>query len=279
MNGLLVVNKPKNYTSRDVVNVLNKVFNTKVIGHIGTLDPLATGVLVCLIGKYTKLNNLLTMHNKEYIADFKLGILTDTLDATGRVLDTSNKFIKKEKLVRALKKFKKTYMQEVPMYSAIKVNGRKLYDYARHDEEVVPPKKMVTIYDIELLDYEYDDVKIRCTVSKGTYIRALIRDICRYLKTYGVNMERYPAPEGFVEVEKPHNDYTKSSWLHELINYYDNRPEMLLLNEKEMIEKWKSYLDKGEPLPNTFDPNDPKALQNAIKQTSYYKDHIFGEDK
>lgn len=186
MNGLLVVNKPKNYTSRDVVNVLNKVFNTKAIGHIGTLDPLATGVLVCLIGKYTKLNNLLTMHNKEYIADFKLGILTDTLDATGRVLDTSNKFIKKEKLVRALKKFKKTYMQEVPMYSAVKVNGRKLYDYARHDEEVVPPKKMVTIYDIELLDYEYDDVKIRCTVSKGTYIRSLIRDICEYLKTYGV---------------------------------------------------------------------------------------------
>lgn len=186
MNGLLVVNKPKNYTSRDVVNVLNKVFNTKAIGHIGTLDPLATGVLVCLIGKYTKLNNLLTMHNKEYIADFKLGILTDTLDATGRVLDTSNNFIKKEKLVRALKKFKKTYMQEVPMYSAVKVNGRKLYDYARHDEEVVPPKKMVTIYDIELLDYEYDDVKIRCTVSKGTYIRALIRDICEYLKTYGV---------------------------------------------------------------------------------------------
>ena len=89
MNGLLVVNKPKNYTSRDVVNVLNKVFNTKAIGHIGTLDPLATGVLVCLIGKYTKLNNLLTMHNKEYIADFKLGILTDTLDATGRVLDLS----------------------------------------------------------------------------------------------------------------------------------------------------------------------------------------------
>lgn len=186
MNGLLVVNKPKNYTSRDVVNVLNKVFNTKAIGHIGTLDPLATGVLVCLIGKYTKLNNLLTMHNKEYIVDFKLGILTDTLDATGRVLDTSNNFIKKEKLVRALKKFKKTYMQEVPMYSAVKVNGKKLYDYARHDEEVVPPKKRVTIYDIELLDYEYDDVKIRCTVSKGTYIRALIRDICQYLKTYGV---------------------------------------------------------------------------------------------
>lgn len=186
MNGLLVVNKPKNYTSRDVVNVLNKVFNTKAIGHIGTLDPLATGVLVCLIGKYTKLNNLLTMHNKEYIVDFKLGILTDTLDATGRVLDTSNNFIKKEKLVRALKKFKKTYMQEVPMYSAVKVNGRKLYDYARHDEEIVPPKKRVTIYDIELLDYEYDDVKIRCTVSKGTYIRALIRDICEYLKTYGV---------------------------------------------------------------------------------------------
>ncbi len=98
--------------------------------------------------------------------------------------------------------------------------------------------------------------------------------------TYGVNMERYPQPEGFVERETPHNNYTKSSWLHELINYYDNRPEMLLPNEKEMIEKWESYLEKGEPLPNTFDPNDPKALQNAIKHTDYYKDHIDkGENK
>lgn len=94
--------------------------------------------------------------------------------------------------------------------------------------------------------------------------------------TYGVNMERYKAPEGFVEMEKPHNDYTKSSWLEELIHYYETKPSMLLPNEMEMTDKWRSMLRAGEQLPNTFDPNDPKALQNAIKKTDYYKIHKEG---
>lgn len=186
MNGVIVVNKPKGITSRDVVNKLVKVFGTKSIGHIGTLDPMAMGVLVCLIGKYTKLGCIMVNHNKEYIATFKLNVLTDTLDIEGKVLKTDNKIIGLEDMQGAIEHFNGlTYMQEVPIYSAVKVNGKKLYDYARSNEDVILPKKEVTIYKLELVSFE-DEVKIKCKVSKGTYIRALIRDICAYLGTYGV---------------------------------------------------------------------------------------------
>ena len=186
MNGVIVVNKPKGITSRDVVNKLVKVFGTKSIGHIGTLDPMATGVLVCLIGKYTKLGSIMVNHDKEYIATFKLDVLTDTLDIEGKVLKTDNKIISLEDMNGAIEHFNGlTYMQEVPIYSAVKVNGKKLYDYARSKEDVILPKKEVTIYKLELVSFE-DEVKIKCKVSKGTYIRALVRDICAYLGTYGV---------------------------------------------------------------------------------------------
>lgn len=186
MNGVIVVNKFKGITSRDVVNKLVKVFGTKSIGHIGTLDPMATGVLVCLIGKYTKLGSIMVNHNKEYIATFKLNVLSDTLDSEGKVLKTDNKIISLEDMQGAIEHFNGlTYMQEVPIYSAVKVNGKKLYDYARNNEDVILPKKEVTIYKLELVSFE-DEVKIKCKVSKGTYIRALIRDICAYLGTYGV---------------------------------------------------------------------------------------------
>ena len=186
MNGVIVVNKPKGITSRDVVNKLVKVFGTKSIGHIGTLDPMATGVLVCLVGKYTKLGSIMVNHDKEYVATFKLNVLSDTLDSEGKVLKTNNKIISLEDMNGAIEHFNGlTYMQEVPIYSAVKVNGKKLYDYARSNEDVILPKKEVTIYKLELVSFE-DEVKIKCKVSKGTYIRALIRDICAYLGTYGI---------------------------------------------------------------------------------------------
>ena len=186
MNGVIVVNKPKGITSRDVVNKLVKVFGTKSIGHIGTLDPMATGVLVCLIGKYTKLGSIMVNHDKEYVATFKLNVLSDTLDSEGKVLKTDNKIISLEDMNGAIEHFNGlTYMQEVPIYSAVKVNGKKLYDYARSNEDVILPKKEVTIYKLELVSFE-EEVKIKCKVSKGTYIRALIRDICAYLGTYGI---------------------------------------------------------------------------------------------
>ena len=183
-NGLLVVNKPKGMTSRDVVNKICRKFNTKSVGHIGTLDPLAEGVLVCLIGKYTKFANILTNHDKEYIASFKLGILTDTLDITGNVLKEGKKDFSKDEIINALNHFKGTYNQEVPIYSAVKVNGKKLYEYARNNIDVKLPSKIVNIYDIELININDDIITIKCKVSKGTYIRSLIRDIGAFLDTY-----------------------------------------------------------------------------------------------
>ncbi len=183
MTGAIVINKEKDLTSRDVVNRLNQMLETKEIGHTGTLDPLATGVLVCLVGRATKLSNILTNQDKEYIATFKLGILTDTLDITGTILKEENIAIKKEDIIKVLKTYIKTYNQEVPIYSAVKVNGKKLYEYARNNEYVELPKREVTIYNIELLNIKDNIITIKTKVSKGTYIRSLIRDIGKSLQT------------------------------------------------------------------------------------------------
>ena len=183
LNGAIVINKDANMTSRDVVNILCKKLNTKSIGHIGTLDPIATGVLVCLIGKYTKLTNILINHDKEYIASFKLGLLTDTLDITGNILKEEKVIISKEDIIKALNTFIGTYNQEVPIYSAVKINGKKLYEYARSNKEIQLPKRKVTIYNLELLNIDKDIITIKTKVSKGTYIRSLIRDIGLKLNT------------------------------------------------------------------------------------------------
>ena len=126
MNGLLLINKDKNMTSRDVINKLNHIFSMKKIGHTGTLDPLATGVMVCLFGKYTKLVDLITGYDKEYIAEIKLGVKTDTLDITGNVIETKKVKITNEDILQVFNEFPKEYMQEVPIYSAVKINGNKL---------------------------------------------------------------------------------------------------------------------------------------------------------
>ena len=180
-SGVLLVNKPKGLTSRDVVNRVEKVFDTKKVGHNGTLDPMAEGLLVITINKATKINELLTSNDKEYIASVKVGIETDTLDLEGKVIKEDSKKISKDMLDDLFKEFRKEYLQEVPVYSAIKVKGKKLYEYARDDKEVELPKRKVIIKELELLDYKEDYFKFRCVVSKGTYIRSLIRDMGEFL--------------------------------------------------------------------------------------------------
>ncbi|MBO5475411.1 MAG: tRNA pseudouridine(55) synthase TruB [Bacilli bacterium] len=177
MNGILVVNKEENFTSRDVVNKLSHILNTKRIGHTGTLDPIATGVLVITIGKYTKLSDALMSKYKEYIAEFIIGKSTDTLDITGNILEEKEANISNDEIIKAINNFKRSYNQEVPIFSAVKVNGKKLYEYARNNESVELPSKIVDIKEIEVLDIKDNIVKFKCLVSKGTYIRSLIRDI------------------------------------------------------------------------------------------------------
>ena len=184
MSGILIVNKNLGYTSRDVVNIVGKHLNTKKIGHTGTLDPKASGVLVLCIGKALKMCDLMLNDHKEYIAEIILGISTNTLDmdSNATILQNVDVKLEKKEIKNAVKSFVGKYLQEVPIYSSVKVNGRKLYEYARSNTPVELPKKEVTIDYIDIIDditYKNNKIyfKIKCSVSKGTYIRALIRDI------------------------------------------------------------------------------------------------------
>ena len=191
MNGILVINKDLGYTSRDVVNIVGKELGTKKVGHTGTLDPMASGVLVLCIGKALKVCELLTNHNKEYIAEITLGIETDTLDMEGNILREENVSLNDEEIIKALNSFVGSYNQEVPKYSAVKINGKKLYEYARSGIDIELPSRIVNINSLELIsDIKRKDKKIsfsiKCNVSKGTYIRSLVRDIGSSLGTCAV---------------------------------------------------------------------------------------------
>lgn len=225
MDQLLVVNKPEGFTSRDVVNKLSKILNTKKIGHTGTLDPIATGVLVCLTGKYTKLVDLLTSLDKEYVAEIKLGIKTDTGDITGNVIDTSNKVISKNNILDVLEKFPNKYLQTVPKYSAVKINGKKLYEYARENIEIELPKREVYIYNLELISFNDDIIKIKTKVSKGTYIRSLIEDICEMLGTVGCMKSLVRTHQGIFGIDEAYtlDDIQNNNFIgkniHEFLDY------------------------------------------------------------
>ena len=191
MNGAFFIDKESGCTSRDVVNEIIKKVETNKVGHTGTLDPMATGVLIVCVGRATKLVDILTSEYKTYEAEITLGIKTDTYDITGNVIDEEIPNVSNEEIIDVINSFEGEYEQEVPIYSAVKVNGKKLYEYARNNEKVVLPKKKVNICKIEVIDEirRIDNkiqINIRTTVSKGTYIRALVNDIACKLKTIGV---------------------------------------------------------------------------------------------
>ena len=184
MEGIIVVNKPKGITSFDVIRKLKKIFKTKKIGHTGTLDPLATGVMLVCVGKATKLASDLEAKDKVYIADFDIGYATDTYDIEGKKIAENTIEISKENLEQSIKKFIGNIKQVPPMYSAIKIDGNKLYHLARKGIEIERPERDVTIEYINLLDFKDNKAKIETKVSKGCYIRSLIYDIGQDLETY-----------------------------------------------------------------------------------------------
>lgn len=206
MNGIIIIDKEKNITSRDAVNKVSKILGTKKIGHTGTLDPLATGVLVLCVGRATKLVDLITGYDKEYIAEVCLGTLTDTLDVTGNVLKEKVTKISKKEIENVLNSFMPGYEQEVPIYSAVKINGKKLYEYARNNEDVILPKRYIKINSIKLIsDIVYENDKTYFSfitnVSKGTYIRSLINDIGKKLNTFGTMVELRRIKQGNFKIE------------------------------------------------------------------------------
>lgn len=201
-NGVLLIDKPAGFTSRDIVNQVGKIFHTKKIGHTGTLDPMATGVLILCIGSYTKLVDNLTSKDKEYIAVMQLGLLTDTLDTTGKTLKEESVNLDEDKIYAAFKNFPREYNQEVPSYSAVKINGKKLYEYAREGISIHLPKRMVSIYSLEILSIDNNEVTFKTCVSKGTYIRSLIRDLGTSLKTYASMRSLRRVSQGAFAIDK-----------------------------------------------------------------------------
>ena len=271
MNGILIVNKPKGVTSRDVVNQVVKIFETKKVGHTGTLDPLATGVLVICVGSATKLVDELTCKDKEYIASVELGTLTDTLDSEGNVLKEEKVFRTKEEIMNVLNSFVGTYMQEVPMYSAIKINGKKLYEYARNNEEVSIPSREVTINSIELLD-DVSSVndktlfKFKCNVSKGTYIRSLIRDIALRLNTIGTMTGLTRIKQGIFNIEDALNieDINSDS----LIKISD----VLDVKKVDLTEEISKKVLNGAPIKNIYKENSVLFMDKGLEIALYKGD-------
>lgn len=189
MDGIVIVDKEQGYTSNDVVQIIKKQFGEKV-GHTGTLDPMATGVLPILVGKGTLLSKYLINHDKIYVTTLKLGIKTDTGDITGDIIKErkiDENILEKENVLKVLEEVKGEQEQIPPMYSAIKVNGKKLYEYARKGLTVDIQPRIINIYSTELLniDIENKEIQFRVKCSKGTYIRTLCEKIAEMLKTVG----------------------------------------------------------------------------------------------
>lgn len=204
MDGIILINKEKNCTSHDVVYKIKKVFGEKV-GHTGTLDPNATGILPILIGKGTKMSKYLINHDKIYTVTLKLGEKTDTADSEGNIIEEKTvkvDALKKENIMKVLKRFIGKQEQIPPIYSAIKVNGKKLYEYARSGENVEIKARKIEIYNINLIkiDSENKEIIFEVSCSKGTYIRSLCEDIAKELDTVGYMKELNRTKVGEFEI-------------------------------------------------------------------------------
>ena len=177
MDGIVIVDKPEGWTSQDVVSKLRGVLQTRRIGHGGTLDPMATGVLPVFVGRGTRGVEFFEHAEKTYETLLRLGITTDTEDITGTVLTEQDAFVTGEMVEQVLAKFRGDILQIPPMYSAIKINGQKLYDLARKGREVERQPRPITIHELTLLGMEAEGIRLRVRCSKGTYIRTLCKDI------------------------------------------------------------------------------------------------------
>lgn len=246
MDGIVIINKPKHQTSHDIVRKAKKILNEKV-GHTGTLDPNATGVLPLLIGKGTELSKYLINHDKTYIATIQLGKKTDTLDSEGSILEerlVDGKLLNKENVQRILECQIGKQIQTPPIYSAIKVNGKKLYEYARKGVEVEIPKREIEIYNIELLDINEKDktIEFRVHCSKGTYIRTLCENIAEKLGTIGYMKELNRVQVGqfnlnqAITVEELEKNKENEKFLNQHLitvqNFFEKYPIIELKEEK-----------------------------------------------
>ena len=204
MNGILLIDKPTDWTSMDVCAKLRGIYHERRIGHSGTLDPMATGLLVVFLGRATRAVEFAEADSKEYIAGLRLGISTDTQDTSGNVLKTAEVNVTEEQLLETLQRFTGEQSQIPPMYSAIKIGGKKLYEIARKGESVERKARDITIHSIDFLGWQDGDALLRVRCSKGTYIRTLCNDIGEALGCGGAMSSLRRTTAGVFSLEQAH---------------------------------------------------------------------------
>ena len=271
MEGIILVNKPKGISSFDVIRKLKKILKTKKIGHTGTLDPLATGLMLICVGKATKLASDLEAKNKVYLADFEIGYATDTYDIEGKRIAENLIDISKDNLELSLKKFIGDIKQVPPMYSAIKIDGNKLYHLARKGIEIERPERDVTIEYINLLDFKDNKAKIETKVSKGCYIRSLIYDIGLDLGTYATMTELQRINVGEYSLT---NSYT----LEHMEEMAQNN-DFSFLNSVEDVFSYEKYNLETEKELTLFKNGNTVKIKDSLenkKYRVYYQDEFLG---
>ena len=258
MDGIIIINKPKGCTSHDIVYKIKKILNEKV-GHTGTLDPMAEGVLPILIGKGTQLSKYLINHNKKYIVELQLGTKTDTADTEGKIIEeqpVNEKFLTQEKITKILQTFIGKQEQVPPIYSAIKVNGKKLYEYARKGQKVELKPRQIEIYNIVLIDYSPKEKQIKFEVfcGKGTYIRSLCEDIATKFGTVGYMKSLKRTQVGDFKIED-------SVTVEEL-----NKVETPIISVEKIFEASPSI---------ELDERKLKQFLNGVMLTQKYDDGVY----
>lgn len=235
-NGIIIIDKPEGFTSHDVVAKLRGILKMKKIGHAGTLDPMATGVLPVCLGYATRASDYIMNGEKEYEAEVLFGVETDTQDITGKIINSFDRPPSREELLNALKSFEGEILQVPPMYSAIKMNGKKLYQLARAGEEVEREPRKITVYKTKLLRYSGDRAKIRIRCSKGTYIRTLCHDLGQKLACGGCMSSLVRTKNGPFELKDAINlnDISEESvakWIISPENLFTKLPRIFIEGE------------------------------------------------
>lgn len=292
MQGIIIINKEKGYTSQDVVSKVKKILNIKKAGHTGTLDPMATGVLPVLLGNYTKLSKYLIEHDKKYIVTLKLGKKTDTGDSEGKVVETHDfilENLEENNISGILRSFLGESEQIPPMYSAIKVNGKKLYEYAREGKEVALEPRKIIIYEINLIkiNKENQEIEFEVMCSKGTYIRSLCEDIAKKFGTVGYmsNLKRTVVDKFKIEdsitldeleVGKNDTEFIENH-LIKMETIFDNLQSIKLNNRKKelFLNGVMLTFDLEDGLYNIYDLNSIYLGTGTVKNKLLKRDIII----
>ena len=281
MDGILIVDKKEGLTSFDVVRDVRKEFNTKKVGHVGTLDPMATGVLVVLIGKATKLSDYLMLHDKEYIAELKLGIKTDTGDRTGKIINEDNNFslknIQEKEVLKILNSFLGEQDQIPPMYSAIKVNGKKLYELARNNIEIERKPRKINVFSIEICKINYDEniITFKVSCSKGTYIRTLCEDIATKFGTVGTMNNLRRTRVGNFKIEEA----GKIIEFENILNYIYKEPVKVSIYDSKNYEKFLNGIELKNENYKTLCNVEEKNISKEKLCNIYFEDRYLGIGK